>query len=61
MLLKITTDKLTSEYDDKGGTVRRTKFLFNSLCTNQVSLYPVTNSAQPWERMKNYQTAEIAD
>lgn len=49
------------KYDDKGGIVRRTNFLFNSMCTNQVSLYPVINSARPWERMKNYQTAEIAD
>lgn len=49
------------KYDDKGGIVRRTNFLFNSMCTNQVSLYPVIKSAQPWERMKNYHTAEIAD
>lgn len=61
MMLKITTDKLTMKYDDKGGIVQRTNFLFNSMCTNQVSLYPVTNSAQPWERMKNYQTAETAN
>lgn len=61
MMLKITTDKLTMKYDDKGGIVRRTNFLFNCMCTNQVFLYPVTNSAQPWERMKNYQTAETAD
>lgn len=60
MLLKFTSDKLTMKYDDTGGKVRRTNFLFNSTCTNQVSLYPVTNSAQPWERM-SYRTAEIAD
>lgn len=60
MLLKI-IDKLTMKYDNKGGIVRRTNFLFNSVCANQVSLYPVTNSAQPWERIKNYGTAEIAD
>lgn len=52
MLLKITTDKLTMKYDDKGGIVRRTNFLLNSVCTNQVSLYPVTSSVQPWERLK---------
>lgn len=61
MLLKITTDKLSMKYDDKGGIVRRINFLLNSMCTNQVSLYAVTSSTQPWERLKNYQTAEIAD
>lgn len=61
MLLKITTDKLSMKYDDKGGIVRRINFLLNFMCTNQVSLYPVTSSTQPWERLKNYQAAEIAD